>query len=45
MKYDWGGWVGGGGEVKIRNENCHHDHIPFNVKGNGKNIIEKRKRN
>ena len=21
-----------------RNENCHHDHIPFNVKGNG-NIV------
>ena len=21
-----------------RKENCHHDHIPFNVKGNG-NIV------
>ena len=24
--------------VQIRKENCHHDHIPFNVKGNG-NIV------
>ena len=24
--------------VKNRKENCHHDHIPFNLKGNG-NII------
>ena len=24
--------------VKNRKENCHHDHIPFNVKGNG-NIV------
>ena len=21
--------------VQNREENCHHDHIPFNVKGNG----------
>ena len=21
--------------VQNRKENCHHDHIPFNVKGNG----------
>ena len=21
---------------KNRKENCHHDHIPFNVEGNGK---------
>ena len=21
--------------VQIRKENCHHDHIPFNLKGNG----------
>ena len=24
--------------VQNRKENCHHDHIPFNVKGNG-NIV------
>ena len=24
--------------VQIRKENCHHDHIPFNVKRNG-NIV------
>ena len=22
--------------VQNQKENCHHDHIPFNVKGNGK---------
>ena len=22
-----------------RKENCHHDHIPFNVKGNGNIVI------
>ena len=21
--------------VKNQNENCYHDHIPFNLKGNG----------
>ena len=24
--------------VQNQKENCHHDHIPFNVKGNG-NIV------
>ena len=24
--------------VQNRKENCHHDHIPFNVKGN-RNIV------
>ena len=22
-----------------RKENCHHDHIPFNVKGNGNRVF------
>ena len=25
-------------QVQNRKENCHHDHIPFNLKGNG-NIV------
>ena len=25
--------------VQDRMENCHHDHIPFNVKGNGDTIF------
>ena len=29
-------WIPFGSEN--RKENCHHDHIPFNVKGNG-NIV------
>ena len=24
---------------KNRNENCHHDHIPFNMKGNGNKVF------
>ena len=35
--------------VQNRQENCHHDHIPFNLKGNGKLdfsvcVVEKRLR-
>ena len=26
--------------VQNRKENCHHDHIPFNVKGNGNEVFE-----
>ena len=25
--------------VQNRKENCHHDHIPFNVKGNGNVVL------
>ena len=25
--------------VQNRNENCHHDHIPFNLKGNGNRVF------
>ena len=25
--------------VQNRKENCHHDHIPFNVKGNGNTVF------
>ena len=27
-----------------REENCHHDHIPFNVKGNGYIVFSKASR-
>ena len=29
--------------VQNRKENCHHDHIPFNVKGNGKTVFSVQK--
>ena len=29
--------------VQYRKENCHHDHIPFNVKGNGIRVFSVRK--
>ena len=25
--------------VQNRKENCHHDHIPFNLKGNGNKVF------
>ena len=25
--------------VQNRKENCHHDHIPFNLKGNGTRVF------